>query len=85
MNSRDFESRCPRPRSEPQPKPRGSRTVGNLFLGERGHIRISVRPPLKHRQTPWRDIVRWLYQAVIAATDEDVDGLRAREASAAVS
>ena len=39
----------------------------------------------ERRQTPWRNIVRWLYQAVIAATDEDVDGLRAREASAAVS
>ena len=26
----------------------------------------------ERRQTPWRDIVRWLYQAVIAATDEDV-------------
>ena len=37
------------------------------------------------RQTPWRDLVRWLYQAVIAATPEDVDGLRAREASAVVS
>lgn len=39
----------------------------------------------ERRQTPWRDIVRWLYQAVIAATAEDVDGLRAREASAVVS
>ena len=39
----------------------------------------------ERRQTPWRDIVRWLYQAVIAATDEDVDGLRAREASSVVS
>ena len=39
----------------------------------------------ERRQTQWRDIVRWLYQAVIAATDEDVDGLRARETSAVVS
>jgi hypothetical protein len=39
----------------------------------------------ERRQTPWRDLVRWLYQAVIAATNEDVDGLRAREASAALS
>ncbi|MBI3183803.1 MAG: hypothetical protein HYZ28_16825 [Myxococcales bacterium] len=39
----------------------------------------------ERRQTPWRDIVRWLYQAVSAATQEDVAGLRAREASAVVS
>jgi hypothetical protein len=39
----------------------------------------------ERRQTPWRDIVRWLYQAVIASTNEDVDGLRAREATAVVS
>lgn len=39
----------------------------------------------ERRQTPWRDIVRWLYQAVIAATSDDVDGLRARKASAVVS
>jgi hypothetical protein len=39
----------------------------------------------ERRRTPWRDIVRWLYQTVIAATYDDVDGLRAREASAAVS
>lgn len=39
----------------------------------------------ERRQTPWRDLVRWLYQAVIAATAEDVDGLRAREVSAVVS
>lgn len=32
----------------------------------------------ERRRTPWRDVVRWLYQAVIAATDEDVNGLRAR-------
>ena len=36
----------------------------------------------ERRQTPWRDIVRWLYQAVIAATAEDIDGLRARRATA---
>ena len=34
------------------------------------------------RQTPWRDIVRWVYQALIAATAEDVEGLRARRTSA---
>lgn len=39
----------------------------------------------ERRQTPWRNIVRWLYQAVIAATKENVDGLRARKASAVVS
>lgn len=39
----------------------------------------------ERRQTPWRDIVRWLYQAVIAATNDEVDGLRAREASSIVS
>lgn len=39
----------------------------------------------ERRRTPWRDIVRWLYQAVIAATNEDVYGLRVREASAVVS
>lgn len=39
----------------------------------------------ERRQTPWRDIVRWLYQAVIAATPDDVDGLRAREESVVVS
>jgi len=39
----------------------------------------------ERRKTPWRDIVRWLYQAVIASTAEDVDGLRAREASIVVS
>ena len=39
----------------------------------------------ERRQTPWRDMVRWLYQAVIAATTDDLFGLRARESSAVVS
>lgn len=39
----------------------------------------------ERRQTPWRNLVRWLYQAVLAATDEDVNGLRTRKASALVS
>ena len=39
----------------------------------------------ERRKTPWRDLVRWLYQALIAATHEDVVGLRAREVSAVVS
>jgi hypothetical protein len=39
----------------------------------------------ERRQTPWRDIVRWLYQAVIAATSDEVAGFRAREASAVLS
>lgn len=37
----------------------------------------------ERRRTPWRDVVRWLYQALIAATADDVFGLRAREATAA--
>jgi hypothetical protein len=38
----------------------------------------------ERRQTPWRDIVRWLYQAVIAATDGDLDDLRPRRTCAVV-
>ena len=38
----------------------------------------------ERRQSPWRDIVRWLYQAVIAATDGDLDDLRPRRICAVV-
>jgi predicted transposase YbfD/YdcC len=34
------------------------------------------------RQTPWKDLVRWLYQALFSATSAEIDGLRAREAFA---
>jgi hypothetical protein len=36
----------------------------------------------ERRRTPWRDILRWLYHAVIAATTADVEGLRARKVCA---
>lgn len=31
------------------------------------------------RQTPWRVLLRWLLQAVLAATEDDLAGLRVRE------
>ena len=36
----------------------------------------------ERRQTPWRDLLRWLNQAVLAATEDDLSGLRVREAAA---
>ncbi len=33
----------------------------------------------KKRKTPWRDLVRWFYNALISATEDQVAGLRARE------
>ena len=38
----------------------------------------------ERRHMPWRDLLRWLWHAVLAATEDDCRGLRAREASAAV-
>jgi hypothetical protein len=37
------------------------------------------------RQTPWKDILRWFYNLLIAATDADLDGLRPRTQPAAVA
>jgi predicted transposase YbfD/YdcC len=37
----------------------------------------------ERRQTPWRDMVRSFYNAIIAATTEDVAGLRSRQGAAA--
>ena len=39
----------------------------------------------EQRLTPWRDLVRWLYQAVFSATSAEIDGLRTREVPAVVS
>jgi hypothetical protein len=36
----------------------------------------------ERRQTPWKDLVRWFYNAVIAATPTDVAALRPREGTA---
>jgi predicted transposase YbfD/YdcC len=32
------------------------------------------------RLTPWRDVIRWVYNTLIAATDRHLEGLRSREA-----
>jgi hypothetical protein len=32
------------------------------------------------RQTPWRDVIRWFYNTLIAATERHLEGLRARSA-----
>lgn len=37
----------------------------------------------ERRQTPWKDIVRWFYNALIAATASDVADLRERDGGAA--
>jgi len=37
----------------------------------------------ERRQTPWKDVMRWIYQLLIAATDKDLLGLRPRAASVA--
>jgi hypothetical protein len=37
----------------------------------------------ERRQTPWKDIVRWFYNTLIAATAVDVADLRARQGSVA--
>jgi hypothetical protein len=36
----------------------------------------------ERRQTPWRDLVRWFYQTLIAATDADLERLRPRTGAA---
>jgi hypothetical protein len=35
------------------------------------------------RATPWRDVVRWFYNTIIAATEADLSQLRARKGTAA--
>jgi len=35
----------------------------------------------KRRETPWKDLLRWVYGTLIAATDKDLQGLRARAGS----
>ena len=30
------------------------------------------------RKTPWRDVLRWFYNAIISATDADLSALRPR-------
>jgi predicted transposase YbfD/YdcC len=37
------------------------------------------------RQTPWRSLLRWFYNAFIAATAEQLEGLRSREAAVVAS
>jgi len=37
----------------------------------------------ERRQTPWKDVLRWIYLLLIAATDKDLQGLRPRAASVA--
>jgi hypothetical protein len=37
------------------------------------------------RGTPWRDLLRWVYQALLSASDDDVAGLRQRSAHQAAS
>lgn len=38
----------------------------------------------ERRQTPWRDVVRWFYNALIAATDAQVEHLRPRRLDVAL-
>jgi hypothetical protein len=37
----------------------------------------------ERRQTPWKDLMRWVYNTLVAATDKDLAGLRARAGSLA--
>jgi hypothetical protein len=37
----------------------------------------------ERRQSPWKDLLRWVYNTLIAATDKDLQGLRARAGSVA--
>jgi hypothetical protein len=37
------------------------------------------------RQTPWRDVLRWFYNTLIAATDAHLEGLRPRSVPAPVA
>ncbi len=37
----------------------------------------------QRRLTPWNDVIRWVYGTLIAATEKDLQGLRARAASVA--
>ena len=37
------------------------------------------------RQTPWRDVIRWFYNTLIAATEHQLEGLRARSVLAPVA
>jgi len=40
---------------------------------------VTQRDEVK-RLTPWRDVIRWVYNTLIAATDRHLEGLRSREA-----
>lgn len=35
------------------------------------------------RQTPWKDVIRWVWITLVASTDQDLQGLRARAGSVA--
>lgn len=37
----------------------------------------------ERRQTPWKTLLRWVYNTLIAATDNDLDGIRTRKAALA--
>jgi hypothetical protein len=39
----------------------------------------------ERRQTPWKDIVRWFYNTLIAATEADVAALRTRDGAVAAN
>lgn len=39
----------------------------------------------EQRQTPWRDVIRWFYNTLIAATEEHLRGLRPRSLPAPVA
>jgi hypothetical protein len=43
---------------------------------------VTQRDEVK-RLTPWRDVIRWVYNTLIAATDRHLEGLRSRSALAA--
>jgi len=45
---------------------------------------VTQRDEVK-RLTPWRDVIRWVYNTLIAATDRHLEGLRSREALAPVA
>ena len=39
----------------------------------------------ERRHTPWKDLVRWFYNAIITATNDDVAGLRRRKAAVSLA
>ncbi len=59
-------------------------TLGLLVLKWRAYniltlFRSRTLRSVKKRKRPWRDLIRWFYNALISATEHPLAGLRVRE------